>query len=156
MISIPMLGLDDICRFWQYVDRSGDCWIWIGSQTGKRDIYRKPSFGVRSQNFVAYRISWMIHYKEDPGDLLVCHTCDNPLCVKPQHLWLGTHSDNQKDSHDKGRVYSSNRRKIQEWDLEKIRELREAGWTLQAIANRYNVTKTTIHLICSGQRYCNK
>lgn len=78
------------------VDKSaGDdgCWPWIGCKN--RDGYGVFRFYKRSRT---HRFSWMIHNDmKDPGKSFVCHSCDNPTCVNPAHLWLGTHEDNMKD-----------------------------------------------------------
>lgn len=74
------------------------CWYWLGSisNTGYGRIL------VDGINKQANRVSYMI-YKGDPADLFVCHTCDNRNCVNPDHLWLGTNTDNMRDMSKKGR-----------------------------------------------------
>lgn len=90
-------------RFWQKVDRSGGqfaCWQWTGS---------KRTFGYghfRAENkrrCDAHRFSWEIHRGAIPHGMCVCHSCDNPSCVNPAHLWLGTSQQNTADRHIKGR-----------------------------------------------------
>lgn len=151
-----MVTLEDVCRFWLYVDRKSDeeCWLWTGTITGKSDIYRKPSFRLKRENLVAYRVSYFIHNNyQDPGDFEVCHECDNSLCVNPKHLFLGTHSMNMKDMCLKRRRVHASRRQLSDDDVRNIRKLREEGLSLQRIAEMYNVSKATIHKIDSGQRY---
>jgi len=90
----------DKCRFWNYVKTEDLCWIWIGGKN--RSGYGK--FTMKGyKNIAAHRASYIIFKGEIPLDLFVCHTCDNPTCVKPDHLWLGTNSDNQQDGIKKGR-----------------------------------------------------
>lgn len=90
-------------RFWPKVDRRGpdECWPWKGS-TNLRGYGRLK----RGGRFVAaHRLSWEIHYRKPvPHGLFVCHGCDNPPCVNPEHLWLGTHTDNMADMRRKGRA----------------------------------------------------
>ncbi len=90
----------DITRFWSKVDK-GDgsgCWNWIGTLNHKG--YGRFAIG-RKEPF-AHRISYRLHIGE-PGDLFVCHHCDNPRCVRPNHFFLGTNLDNLRDSIVKGR-----------------------------------------------------
>ena len=93
-----------IQEFWQNVDRRGpdDCWLWLGKLTD--DGYGSFTATLRGkQVWKAHRYSWLLNVGEIPGKRLVCHSCDNPACVNPDHLWLGTHKQNQLDMQIKGR-----------------------------------------------------
>lgn len=87
-------------RFWSLVDKSGDCWNWRGSPTTNGYGRMMTIGGLRVG---AHRISWTIHNGPIPDGLMVCHRCDNPRCVRPDHLFLGTAYDNNIDSFVKGR-----------------------------------------------------
>lgn len=81
------------------VNRSGECWEWTGA------IDRK-GYGVaviKGRFLLAHRLAWALSNGRDPGALLACHSCDNPKCVRPDHIWLGTNEDNQADKIAKGR-----------------------------------------------------
>lgn len=88
-------------KFWQLVNKDpqpGRCWEWVGD---KRRNYGK--FTLESgKNVYAHRVAYFLHYGVDPGSYFVCHACDYPACVNPNHLWLGTSADNIKDWTRKG------------------------------------------------------
>jgi hypothetical protein len=87
------------CRFWDSVDKSGDCWIW------KKYCFNTGygCFRIHPNTVYAHRFAWHITYGSIPDGNFVCHHCDNPPCVNPLHLFLGEHIDNMKDMTIKGR-----------------------------------------------------
>jgi hypothetical protein len=94
-------------RFWEKVDKTpgygpwGDCWEWTASC---RPIY--GVFHYEGSDQSAHRVSWQLAYGVIPDNLWVLHRCDNPLCIRPNHLFLGTHADNMQDRQNKGRTIS--------------------------------------------------
>lgn len=86
-------------RFWPKVDKSENCWLWRGS----RQTHGYGTFYYQGTMHLSHRISWILTYGEIPTGLCVLHKCDNPPCVNPQHLFLGTHVDNMIDRERKGR-----------------------------------------------------
>lgn len=86
-------------RFEAYVYKSDDCWLWCGCfNSGGYGRFR-----FKSRTIAAHRVAFLL-YRHNPKDLLVCHSCDTPPCVNPSHLFLGTHTDNIRDSIKKGRM----------------------------------------------------
>lgn len=95
-------GEDVIRNFWDRVDKrsSNECWLWIGSI--KPNGY--GNFMVcRDKPINAHRMCWRICYGPIPDNMNVLHKCDNPRCVNPHHLFLGTQVDNLNDAKNKGR-----------------------------------------------------
>lgn len=87
-------------RFWAKVERSEGCWIWTGARN--RRGYGKIRRDART--FVsAHRLSYEMANGSVPDGLFVCHHCDNPSCVRPDHLFTGTVGDNNRDTIRKGR-----------------------------------------------------
>ena len=85
-------------RFWKFILKEDSCWLWMGTTNG--DGYGR--FKIAGRLVGAHRFSYYLH-KGPVGDRQVLHTCDRPNCVNPEHLFLGTHSDNMKDMYDKRR-----------------------------------------------------
>ena len=85
--------------FWSKVEKTKDCWEWVGCKTDGG--YGRYGRKIKLQK--AHRISWTLINGEIPKGLFVLHKCDNPSCVKPEHLFLGTAKDNTQDMISKGR-----------------------------------------------------
>jgi predicted DNA-binding protein (UPF0251 family) len=100
---MPFMDELDAERFWSHVDVQIplDCWHWKLS-TGNAGGYGR--FKVGNRNLTASRAAYYLHYGIDPLDNLVCHTCDNPPCCNPYHLFLGTNQENLVDAREKGRL----------------------------------------------------
>jgi HNH endonuclease len=94
-------------RFWARVHKTPRCWLWKPSiESGRRGY-----IDVNCRRCYASVYSWILHNGQVPNGLLVCHSCDNPICVRPSHLWLGTALDNMRDCLEKGRFNHGTRGK---------------------------------------------
>lgn len=136
-------------RFWSNVDRSGKCWVWKRFTTEKG--YGKVGFSNKVQR--AHRVAWFIAKGKIPNGLLVLHKCDNPPCVRPSHLFLGTAIDNTRDAMRKGRLkYKALHRigaehgmaRLSEDDVLSIRRLCKNGAEFKSLAKLYAVSATQI------------
>lgn len=162
---IPKLTDIEIAAFHERVNKSTEpdgCWIWTGSRKSTSeygDIYLQC---VKSY-FPAHRVSYAIHNGECPIDKIVCHACDNPPCVNPTHLVLGTSKDNMIDMVAKGRWRGDGRRgtnhpraKLSTEDINKIRELYASRLHSQiSLGRMFGVHQVTISEIILGNRYVN-
>lgn len=96
----PLVALAD--RFWAKVDKSESCWVWTaGTVPGGYGFIRMR--GREKTSGMAHRISWELHNGPVPTGMYVMHICDNPPCVRPDHLRLGTPQENTQDAIAKGR-----------------------------------------------------
>lgn len=95
-------------RFWTNVQKSDECWIWTGltDNDGYGLVWGGPSVG---QSLRAHRVAYEMTYGPIPQGMVVCHRCDNPPCIRPDHLFLGTVADNNADAQSKGRLATGER-----------------------------------------------
>lgn len=134
-------------RFWERVEKRGpdDCWPWTGTYDGKRYgviKVQRPKKRMRHAHRVSYELA---HGPIGPG-LFVCHRCDNPPCVNPSHLFVGTSAENTRDRDQKGRTHhpEGERHPMVKLTEAIVREIR-ASTALQChLAVRYGVSKNTI------------
>ena len=99
-------------RFWAQVRKGRGCWTWVGNLAAKG--YGKIRTAGRGSAWLyAHRASWQLHNGPIPNGLCVLHRCDNPPCVNPEHLWLGTWADNNRDMALKGRARNQNSKRRQ-------------------------------------------
>ena len=142
-------------RFWDKVDRQGgeECWPWKGARLrqgyGHIMLTRSPDRRLR-----AHRVAWELHYGPIPDGLVVMHTCDNPPCVNPAHLRIGTIGDNNRDRSNKGRGRENRQSgtdnpnaKLQESDVREIIAALREGETQMAIASRFGVKQPQVSRI---------
>lgn len=116
----------------------------------------KRGYGRVGRNAFAHRLAWALHNGADPTGLHVCHKCDNPPCVNPEHLFLGTHDDNMRDMVAKGRARSpsgpaNHMYKLTSQQVAEIREMRARGMTQQSIADTFGISQSYVSAVCLRQ-----
>lgn len=154
MKPLAPLDLDELVRFWGSVDKlsGSDCWLWVG-YINNRLTNPRPMFCYQSDKYYAARVAYFIEYKVDPGELEVCHECDRPLCVNPDHLWLGTQKDNMVDCFSKGRGQLGNHTKLKPGQREQICELYATGsYTYREIAEAFGISWHHVRGIVKGRQ----
>lgn len=160
--SIRLVLADEhaIARFWSKVAKGDGCWLWTAGK-GARDygLFGVPCWwGPRRAAVRAHRLSWAItHGRVPPSDMCICHRCDNPTCVRPDHLFLGTLKDNVQDCERKGRGnHAKGERqhcaKLTEADVREIRgPLRHISTPKLAV--RYGVHHSRISAARAGRTW---
>ena len=149
-------------RFWPKVDTSAGpnaCWPWTGHQapTG----YGQIGAGGRSDGVLyAHRVSYELNFGPIPDGLYVCHTCDNPPCVNPGHLFAGTPTENSHDARDKGRLVMPRLRGedaapavLTETQAREIIARRAAGEKLTDLSRRFGVSESAISQLARGRTW---
>jgi hypothetical protein len=145
--------LDTKSRFERHIEKSRECWLWTGSKLPQG----YGSFGVAGKNWKswkvkrAHRVSYELYIGPIPPGLDVLHHCDNPPCVRPSHLFLGTDFDNQQDCKRKGRRYDAKGIRNPNVALteDNVKDIRNFHPVLSAIklANHFGVKRAAIHKI---------
>lgn len=136
------------------------CWLWTGKLT-RKGYGRIASGSKKSGNLtikLAHRTSWEVYFGTVPDGLLVCHRCDTPACVNPDHLFLGTNAENMADMVSKGRQArlggeTCARAKLTSDQVDEIRKARAVGASTRALASRYGVSRGNIQFICNGKSW---
>lgn len=162
----------DVARFWAKVDKSGPapaghpelgaCWVWTGS------IDKRWGYGYfhrlidgHARNLKAHRFSWEIAFGLIPSDRSVLHHCDNPPCVRPEHLHLGDHTTNMAEMYERGRGRKVNgeahpQAKLTEAKVIEIRRRYERGSRINgsvALGKEFGVDSYTIRSVVTGRRW---
>lgn len=134
-------------RFWEKVQKSDGCWIWTAHRS--RTGYGK--FLLDGKATTATRFCWELHNGGIPAGLFVLHKCDNPPCVNPTHLFLGSLSDNMQDSSRKGRIVNGEHHHSAKLTPTIVRSIRKAfrpGKTnIAALARHHGISTTAMYRV---------
>ena len=130
-------------RFIRYVEKTDGCWLWKGSINAVGyGVFGYPGQGVSCS---AHRASYELFVGDIPSGMLVCHKCDNPICVRPDHLFVGTQRDNMRDMIAKKRCVP---RKLSESQVAQIRADNRRQWQ---IAKDFGISPAHVSNIKAGK-----
>ena len=129
-------------RFWDKLQIGDGCWEWTGATKG----WGYGSFFVAGKHRKANRVAWELWHGEDPGEQLVLHKCDNPLCCRPDHLELGDHKENMRQMAERNRCNPNRgedhpRAKL---TAEDVVAIRSSKLSQRALARKYGVSQGKI------------
>lgn len=138
-------------RFWEKVDTSGDCWIWLGSKSlvaPARGEYRGYFF-LDGKMVAAPRAAWILTNGPIPDGLCALHHCDVPLCVRPDHLYVGDKKQNAADRETRGRGRQPRGESHLSAKLteDQVREIRKDTRPQTVIAREYGVSNVAIRMV---------
>lgn len=133
-----------LIKFWSRVDKSGDCWEWTGCKTPQGYGLFFIKRGISQLR--AHRISYELANGNIPEGMIICHSCDNPPCVNPDHLWAGTIIDNNLDCIKKGRNCKGEKSSFSKLTPKKVAEIRALAFKLPypKIAQIFGITRSNV------------
>jgi hypothetical protein len=132
------------------IDPDTGCWEWTGSRMKKGYGLIRHYFNGKTRVVLAHRVMAALYLGFSPdNETRVLHHCDNPPCINPSHLWLGTQGDNMEDAAKKNRASGS---RLSLDDVRMIRKLGRRGVTHQKIAKQFGISRRYAGRICSGQK----
>ena len=150
-------------RFKSYVGRNGSCWMWQGVVNS---VWGYGQFAVRGRQYRAHRYAYELYKGPIPRGLVVCHSCDEKLCVNPEHLWVGTQKQNMRDAATKGRTAVGEKNgmfgrtgtknpwaKLNDHSVRSIRKMSADGVTQQALADKFKVSQNCIGAVLLGKSW---
>lgn len=173
--AIPAMSQEAIerlaSRFWNKVDKSGECWIWTACRNphgyGKFALSIDGKWRLRD----AHRVAWELANDSIPDGICVCHKCDNPSCVNPSHLFLGTQAENLADMKAKKRGTLGDKStalrmpeklprgaenvstRLTPDQVRAIREQRTQGASQNEIARRFGISQSTVRQIVNRKTW---
>jgi hypothetical protein len=161
LVLVDLVGseIDRLRRhFWSKVEKGEGCWLWRGNVTGSG----YGAIGLKKWKFMAHRLSFLLEHGEIPDGLLVCHTCDVRLCVRPTHLFLGTYQENTADARLKGRLLGAHapthgaqhpNAKLTDDMVHELRRRFQRGDGPGVLAKDYGIARSNVYQIVRGHTW---
>jgi hypothetical protein len=146
--------IDPVAKFWSRVDKKStdECWLWTGSFD--KDGYGQMRDGIRKIQDRGHKFSYRLHFGEIPVGMCICHKCDNPSCVNPDHLFLGSHRANQDDKMAKNRHAKGETQGHSKLTNEQIAQIRaRANEDYKVLCSEFNVVPSTVYRIWHKQSW---
>jgi len=138
------------------VEDSNGCWLWQGGKT----TFGHGIIAVNRKSHLAHRVAYKIWKDRVPLNMFVCHTCDNPKCINPDHLFIGTQDDNMKDMANKGRSNNGIQKgeknpqsQLTDRQVRRIKRLLLNGHTRKEIANKFGVNEAVVGFISENKNW---
>lgn len=138
------------------IDAPG-CWLWLGARTNG---YGVMALGYGNKNTKAHILSFRIHHGEVPVGREVCHRCNQKLCVRPDHLYAGTHKENLQQAKKDGLILAGEKHPRAKLTTQEVRQIRllghghlPKGRRAEELAAMFGVTRSTVGRILTGQSY---
>ena len=139
-------------RLWSRVQKGDGCWNWSGAKKDRG----YGQFTYKNKNLRPHRVAYELAFGKIAPGMCVCHRCDNRLCCRPDHMFLGTSADNTADMMRKKRHHRGERTgtsKLKWSDVASIREALARGDTQSQVASRHGVNQSTVSNIWTGQTW---
>jgi hypothetical protein len=157
------MTLEDIERFWSYVEKGEGCWLWKGAISTNPKLGTGGGYGVITiggRMYRAHRVSYHIAHGDIHAGHVIMHQCDVRLCVRPEHLKLGDHRENMREMTARGRARGgrapgelSTQAKLNTDKVVEIRRRAASGEAYSDIAKAFGVARSTVHRIVTGEKW---
>ncbi len=152
--------IDPELRFWSKISKADDCWVWRNANVKGYGVFWDGQRRIRAHVF-----SYQLKHGPVPAGMVICHTCDNPPCCNPDHLYAGTHAQNNADRVSRGRSAPGQAKppvrrgprlahtKLTAEAVRQMRERKKAGETYRQLAEAFSVNLTTAYDAITGKNW---